>query len=234
MSFAVVIPAAGSGSRMGYPVPKVLIELQHKRVSSRPTTTILRRSVTAFAENLDCVGVVVCAPAEWLEECRDALRGLGQVSVIAGGASRQESVRIGTEYLASLEGITNELPVLVHDAARCCVSQEVILRVIEGVENHGAVTAAVKMIDSVCLVDSADGVLSYVERESVRAVQTPQGFLLGDLLKAHREALEKGIHALDDAALVSRIRPVVTVEGARANIKVTVPDDLQVLWNLEN
>ena len=146
---------------------------------------------------------------------------------MAGGATRQESVLRGMETLEQ-EGLAGrESVVLVHDAARCCITGAVVDRVVAGVINHGAATAAVPVVDSVCrAADSTIG--GYVNREGLWAIQTPQGFLASELLEAHRAAVRDGFEALDDAALVARTRPVHLVQGDRFNIKVTQPDDLKV------
>jgi 2-C-methyl-D-erythritol 4-phosphate cytidylyltransferase len=224
MRFAVVIPAAGTGSRMGSAVPKVLLPIS----TGTFNCSILQRTVTVFADDLDCIQIVVCVPRAWRQDFERALEGIRAVSIVEGGDTRQDSVRRGIEYLASLEGASAGLPVLVHDAARCCVTSEVVSRVVQGVEEYGAVTAAVRVLDSTCRVDSAGQIADYVDRKSLWSVQTPQGFLLGDLVRAHRDAERYGISALDDASLVARIRPVRAVVGDRLNIKVTEPGDLKM------
>jgi len=226
MTFSVVIPAAGSGSRMGAAVPKVLLDIP---TEAGRTETILRRCVDTFARDEGCSTIVVCVPAEWQKQFAEALRGIENLSIIPGGPTRQDSVRYGIEHLSVSLGVGHETTVLVHDAARCCVSSGVISRVVDGVRDHGAVTAAVKVIDATCSVDANDTVSHYVAREALWSVQTPQGFVLGDLLKAHREALRDGITALDDASLVARLRPVRVVPGDRLNIKVTEPADLRLV-----
>jgi 2-C-methyl-D-erythritol 4-phosphate cytidylyltransferase len=123
--------------------------------------------------------------------------------------------------------VSDDTPVLVHDAARCCVTHELVQRVVEGVRRDGAVTAAVQVFDALCRV--TDGrVEESVERDGLWSVQTPQGFLLGDLRAAHQQAVEQGVQALDDATLVARIRPVRVVLGDRLNIKVTEPGDISI------
>ena len=221
-SYAAIIPAAGSGTRMGASVPKVLL-----RVSSG-SHSILKETVSCFEHDPDCVGIVLCIPAEWHERFAAEVQGCTKVQLVHGGATRQESVCNGVVALeASIGASQAELPVLVHDAARSCISREVIARVREGVARHGAVTAAVQVVDSLCRAE--DGVISHhVDRAQLWAIQTPQGFILRDLLAAHREAATCGIEALDDAALVARLRPVHVVEGDRLNIKVTQPGDLAI------
>lgn len=228
MTFAVVIPAAGSGSRMGAPVPKVLLSLLTSEGAAPTNETILQRTVGAFAADSTCAQIVVCVPPDWMAEFETQLSGIERVSIVCGGKTRQDSVRRGVEFLAQVKGIKGSTSVLVHDGARCCITREVIQRVLQGVRDHGAVTAGIKVVDSICRVDAEATITTHVERDSLWAVQTPQGFLLADLLRAHQEAEQEGISALDDASLVARFRPVRVVTGDRLNIKVTEPGDLRL------
>ncbi len=225
MSYCVVIPAAGSGTRMGAAVPKVLLKPAVDQ--AREGLSILAQTVRVFSDDAECASIVVCAPAEWRGSFASELSGLPGVVIIEGGASRQASVWRGVEELERRGVLQPDSVVLVHDAARCCLTREVIERVLDGVQCHGAVTAAVPVVDSLCRAE--DGrVVGYVDRSQAWAIQTPQGFFAEDLLRAHREAAQQGIEALDDAALVARIRPVHVVHGDRFNIKVTQPGDLAV------
>jgi 2-C-methyl-D-erythritol 4-phosphate cytidylyltransferase len=227
-SYAAIIPAAGSGSRMGASVPKVLLSLSPEGPS------ILTQTVTCFEQDPACVRIVLCVPADWHGRFAQEVQGCAKVQIVLGGSSRQESVSKGVAALAaSLDVNEEEFSVLVHDAARACISHEVIARVREGVARHGAVTAAVPVVDSLCRAE--DGVIAHhVDRSHLWAVQTPQGFLLKDLVAAHRDAAEQGIEAFDDAALVARLRPVHVVEGDRFNIKVTQPGDLAIAEMISN
>ena len=227
MNYSVIIPAAGSGSRMGADVPKVLLKLS----TAASSPSIIQGSVDVFAADPRCERVVVCVPAEWRERFEQELVGRAKVTLTPGGATRQESVRLGIESLSALVvrvgGDLRATCVLVHDAARCCVSQEVIQRVVDGVRSDGAATAAVPVSDSLCKA-SGGAITSFVDRDGVWAIQTPQGFLLEELRSAHFAARTDGFVALDDASVVARIRDVKVVEGDRLNIKVTHPHDLVV------
>ena len=227
MNYSVIIPAAGSGSRMGADVPKVLLRLSEAALSP----SIIQRSVDIFVADPQCEHVVVCVPSEWKVRFAQELEGRLKVTLTPGGATRQESVRLGVDSLSTLVvragGDLRSTCVLVHDAARCCVSREVIQRVVDGVYAYGAATAAVPVPDSLCKV-SDESIASFVDREAVWAIQTPQGFLLEELRGAHFAARTDGFLALDDASVVARIRDVKVVEGDRLNIKVTHPRDLAV------
>jgi 2-C-methyl-D-erythritol 4-phosphate cytidylyltransferase len=214
---------------MGASVPKVLLKIPCK-TEANPNAiqhSILRRSVSVFAGDERCIRIIVCIPGDWRDEFECEVAGLPNVVLVSGGATRQDSVRLGVEHLVSLNGGSPDLPVLVHDAARCHVTEELITRVVNGVRDFGAVTAGVRVIDSVCRADSGGVISAYLDRDSLWAVQTPQGFLLQDLLQAHREAHKDRLSALDDAALVARLRPVQMVHGERSNIKITEPGDLK-------
>lgn len=234
MRYSVIIPSAGSGSRMGADVPKVLLRIGGQ--SSSSGRSILQRTVDIFAQDARCEQIVVCVPAAWQERFTAELREYPKVSCTAGGETRQESVRLGVEALAmriSPKG-KGDAPIitLVHDAARCFVSQAVIDRVVEGVRQHGAVTAGVRVPDSLGKIDEGGVITDHLDRKNVWAIQTPQGFILEELKRAHESAKVDGFSALDDTGVVARIRPVQVVEGDIFNIKVTHPQDLSVAERL--
>lgn len=223
--YVVILPAAGSGSRMGASVPKVLLPL---RLSDGPERSVLRCSTDAFLNDPRCLRVVVCAPSEYLGRFRDEVGFDPRVTVIQGGGTRQASVLAGVTALRSIPEIPAQTITLVHDAARACVSIEVIQRVVAAVAEHGAAAAAVPIVDSVCRGSSDGAISEYVDRTALWSIQTPQGFLLEELLLAHQQALSSGVEVLDDASLVASSRRVALVEGDRLNIKITQPGDLRV------
>lgn len=207
---------------MGASVPKVLLPL------IAGGDSILQQTVRCFERDPACGQIVLCVPAEWERRFSEEVREFGKVMIVHGGSTRQESVSRGVEALvARIRPDEQSMPVLVHDAARACVTPQVVARVLAGIATHGAVTAAVQVVDSLCRAENGV-VATHVDRAHLWAIQTPQGFVLQDLLAAHRQATEGGIEALDDAALVARLRPVHVVEGDRLNIKVTQPGDLAI------
>ncbi len=207
---------------MGASVPKVLLPLVAGGGS------ILQQTVRCFVRDTACVQIMLCVPAQWESRFAEEVHDFSKVVMVHGGSTRQESVWRGVEALAaSMSAQEGLMPVLVHDAARACVTPEVVARVLSGIVQYGAVTAGVQVVDSLCRAEN--GVIAnHVDRADLWAIQTPQGFVLQDLLFAHRQAAEDGIEALDDAALVARLRPVHVVEGDRLNIKVTQPGDLAI------
>lgn len=212
---------------MGADIPKVLLRLS----DDTSTPTIIARTVHVFSSDPLCQRIVVCVPAAWRGAFLREIGAESKVTLVDGGGTRQESVRLGVQKVAELvraEGRDDAgESVLIHDAARCCISADLIARVVEGVARYGAVTAAVPIPDSLCKVSGSE-VSSFVDRENVWAIQTPQGFMLGELRAAHFAAQADGFLALDDASVVSRIRDVQVVEGDRRNIKVTHPYDISL------
>lgn len=156
-------------------------------------------------------------------ELTGAGAGQVQVAVVAGGAERSDSVAAGLAALPHGVGI-----VLVHDAARALTPPAVFERVVEAVR-HGrsAVVPALAVTDTIKMVDARDHVVSTPDRNALRAVQTPQGFLRQTLERAHREA---GGAVTDDAGLVEGLgEAVFVVPGDPRSRKITDAEDLAVV-----
>lgn len=212
MTIGVVIPAAGRGERMGAGVVKALRELAGQPLLVRAVTAV--RAVAA-------VGPIVVAAPVGLVNDLGVLLAPYDVTVIAGGAERQDSVRLGLDALAADVDL-----VLVHDAARALTPVSVFEAVIAALRaGADAVVPVVAVSDTLKRV-ARDRVVATVERADLRAVQTPQGFRRELLEQAHRAGVAK---ATDDAALVERLgHPVDTVAGSPLAFKVTRPFDLVV------
>ena len=220
---AAVVPAAGRGERLGPGAPKALRELGG--------VPLLVHAVRALARSRAVGLVVVCAPPDGVAEVVSLLDSHGldgkDVRVVPGGASRQESVRLG---LAAVPAGTRV--VLVHDAARPLVPVEVVDAVAAAVRAGAeAVVPAVPLADTVKRVEpqpsGPEPVLDTPDRSTLRAVQTPQGFDLPALAAAHEKALAEGAEVTDDAGLIERFGGrVVVVPGHEEAFKVTRPLDL--------
>jgi 2-C-methyl-D-erythritol 4-phosphate cytidylyltransferase len=212
VTVAVVLAAAGRGERLGTGVVKALREL-----AGEPLLLHAIRGVRA----VPAVGpVVVTAPVGLVNDLTILLASY-DVVVIAGGEERQQSVRHGLAALPT--GVDH---VLVHDAARALTPPSVFASVIAALRaGADAVVPVLPIADTVKRVVD-DRVTGTVERGDLRAVQTPQGFVLEVLTRAHAQA---GPPATDDAMLVERLgRTVVTVPGSDDAFKVTRPFDLLV------
>ena len=202
MKVAALIPAAGSGQRLGHG-PKAFVQVGGR--------SLLERSVSALAPHVDEVLVALPAGMSLPEGVR--------ARAIAGGATRQESV------LRLLEATDADL-VLVHDAARPFLSVATVQAVLEAVQRTGAVTVAHPVADT--LVRSDHQLWDeQVERAGLWAVQTPQAGRRDWLLAAHRKAQAEGHSATDDAGLLHWAGHAVgLVPGEAALFKVTTPGDL--------
>ena len=145
-----------------------------------------------------------------------------------GGEHRQQSV---ANALARVKAAPDDI-VLVHDAVRPFVDNEIIASVIAGAEKHGAVIAGVPAVDTIKQVDrTAEGaiVASTIPRERVVQAQTPQGFRYHVIKQAFDEAQAAGFLGTDEASLVERMgHSVAVVMGSPKNIKITTPDDLEL------
>jgi 2-C-methyl-D-erythritol 4-phosphate cytidylyltransferase len=220
----VLIPAAGSGSRMGEALNKVLLPLGG--------VPLIRHTVERFQAHsrIHAVGLIARPPdfAKLDDVFWDRARWSKLLPWIAGGPERQDSVRLGLEALAA------DPPewVLVHDGARPLCSPTLIDRVLDALERHWAVVPTVPVHDTVRRrSDGSDHAGEVLDRSTLFLTQTPQGFHWEVLHTSHRQAQERGIRGTDDAQLVALTgdgapRAVTWVLGERRNIKVTAPADL--------
>ncbi|MGE5767347.1 MAG: 2-C-methyl-D-erythritol 4-phosphate cytidylyltransferase, partial [Bacteroidota bacterium] len=211
---AALIVAAGRGQRFGGSLPK-----QYAPLAGVP---LLHHTLRAFAAHpaVATLRAVIHPDDRPLYDA--AAEGLGLAEPVAGGASRQESVRRGLESLAG------DPPdrVLIHDGARPFVSAAVIDRVLAALDAGPAAIAALPVVDT--LKRGAEGrIAGTQDRAGLWAAQTPQGFRFGEILAAHRAA--QGEELTDDAAVAERAGlAVALVEGSRENMKVTSQEDLAV------
>lgn len=215
-----VVVAAGSGVRLGSGLPKALREIGGRAL---------------VAHSLDALSVggvqraVVVARPELAEEFGRALAGAPiPWTLVAGGAERQDSVANGLAEVARVAPTARH--VLVHDAARPFVPGTVVASVISALRSGAvAVIPAVPVIDTIRRLDPAPGESAVVDRSRLRAVQTPQGFDLTVLVRAHDHVRSTGLTVTDDATACEAIGSQVTlVDGSRDSLKVTEPFDLQV------
>jgi 2-C-methyl-D-erythritol 4-phosphate cytidylyltransferase len=211
MTTAAIVAAAGRGERLGAGVAKAVV-----RVRGR---TLLEHAVAAVQAGGAVDVVVVTAPAESVAAFAELVPA---AQVVAGGASRQESVRLALAVLPPEVDV-----VLVHDAARALVPPDVVRRVLAALDaGADAVVPVLPLADTVKEVDDERAVVRTIDRSSLRAVQTPQGFRRDVLERAHASGLSA---ATDDAALVEAIGGgVMTVDGSPEALKVTTPFDLIV------
>ena len=210
VTVAAVLVAAGAGQRLGADVPKAFIE-----VGGRP---LLVHAAQRFTKHQDVRDLVLVVPADRIDE---AARLVPDAIVVAGGATRQESVAAGLAALA--DDIDT---VLVHDVARPFVPPAVITRVLDAVRGGAvAVVPVVAVTDTIRRQDQSGALVETLDRAELVGMQTPQGFSRALLDKAHVHA--DNLHATDDAALAECVgAEVVAVAGADESFKITTALDL--------
>lgn len=205
-----VVPAAGSGERLGAGIAKAFVDLDGR--------SMLEMAVDGLIGSGVIERVVVAVPADRVDEASSSL-GTRAV-VVAGGAQRTDSVR------SALAAAGDPDFILVHDAARALTPADQIRRVVAALKDGmRAVIPVLPVVDTVKAVDANGVVLGTPERAGLRAVQTPQGFETGLLRRAY-DQISSGT-ATDDAALVENLGvPVHTVAGDVMAFKITTPLDL--------
>lgn len=205
---AAILVAAGAGERLGADLPKAFVPVAG--------TSLLVRAFTTFRSHPDVTTVVVVAPRSHVVEAAQLTRA----PVVVGGETRQASVGAG------IAALTQDVDfVLVHDVARAFVPASVIAAVVAAlVDGADAVVPVVPVHDTVRRIGSGGELDGIVDRSSLVAVQTPQGFRRDVLAAAHEHAEAV---ATDDAALVEALGyKIVCVPGADEAFKITTPADL--------
>ena len=211
-SCVALVVAAGRGTRLGGALPKQYLDLGGKMLLRHALDSLTRhRGISAVR--------VVFDPGD-TAYYEQATQGLDLLPPVAGGAKRQDSVRLGLESLTAL----NPARVLVHDGARPFLAAGLVDRVLAALDESPAAIPALPLRDTV--KRGAGGVVTQtVERADLWRAQTPQGFRYKDILAAHRGVIGQDLP--DDAAVAERAGlPVRLIEGSEDNIKVTTADDL--------
>ncbi len=214
-----IIAAGGKGTRMGLDFNKIFLS-----VDSKP---ILAYTLDVFeaAPSIDSI-VLVCSQED-MSLCQEIVSSFGYTKVkhfIKGGSTRQESVRNGLMAISPACDI-----VIVHDAARPLVTQELIDATIQAANTYGAAAVAVSPVDTVKRINGSI-IAETVDRNSLVLIQTPQAFRYEILKKAHENALRNHQLATDDCALAEMIGQTVTViPGNKSNIKLTTPEDYAII-----
>ena len=212
---AVLVPAGGVGARLGRRTPKQFLALGRE--------PILAATLRHFRRHPRVASVVVAAPATHVARARRVLgRGGAPVTVVAGGASRQESV-----WLALQAAPASARVILVHDAVRPFLTRSLIDALIAGAERDGAAICALPIAETVKRV--RDGLVeTTLPREGLWSVQTPQAFQAAILREAHDKARRDAFLGTDEAMLVERLgHRVRVVPGLAENVKITTPEDLR-------
>ncbi len=215
VQYEVVLPAAGSGKRMGAGQNKLFLLLANK--------PILIHTLEVFEQDENCTGIWLAVKPEEREFIQQLLREY-QITKVKGlpdgGEERQHSVHSCIKEMEQVE------IVLVHDAARPFITQNIIASLVKRAIEQGAAIAGVKAKDTMKKVK--DGIIvETVDRESLWMIQTPQAFRYDLLAEAEDVAEKVGFLGTDEAMLVERLGyPVHIVEASYDNLKMTTKEDL--------
>jgi len=215
----LLIPAAGSGKRMGADRNKLLLQVRSKPLIA---WTLLAAEA---ASSISWIGIV-SQPPDW-DDFKSIIADLKlkkTIVFIPGGSTRQESVYNGLQALP-----TNAGQVLIHDGARCLATPDLFNACSEAILHCSGLIAAVPIKDTIKVVDDNDIIKSTPERKQLWAAQTPQGFDVKLLKQCHAEGVRQGWEVTDDAALFEKCGiEVRIVPGEETNLKITTPQDLAI------
>lgn len=214
MEKIAVIVAGGSGTRMGSVIPKQLLEINNK--------PILIYTIESFFQAFEEIRIILVLPNSFLEigkQLMDEYFPNKLISCVSGGATRFESVKEGLSLISSKSII------FVHDAVRCLVSPNLIKLAYQTALTNGTAIPVVPIKDSIRMVKN--NLSSVIDRNLLRAIQTPQTFKSDILLPAFNQPFD--IAFTDEATVVEKMGHIVTLfPGEDINIKITVPADLEL------
>ncbi len=214
--------SGGTGSRMNTDIPKQLLKFGKKN--------LLEMSIRKFQDHPDIDTIFIVSHPDLInitEEIVDRNKFSKVSKVIPGGSTRQISSRNGV-FAADKD----HYKILVHDSARPFVPSEVITRVLSALDIAYAVTPVINSSDTLVHTDHEGHLSKYLNRDNIKRVQTPQGFKLDTILKAHKKAEEDSLTEFtDDCSMILHfsLSDVVLVEGDKENTKITYREDIDRL-----
>lgn len=228
MNNIALIIAGGAGNRMGQDIPK-----QFMHIGDCP---VIIRTMLAFERNPNIQMIAVVCLQGWETALTSYANQYGIRKfkfIFPGGASGQESIRNGVTGLLE-QGCQREDIVLVHDAVRPLLSQDIISNNIAACRKNGNAITAIKCAEAILESDDMHSSESSIPRDKLFRTQTPQTFYLGDLADAHKEALEKGITASTASCtmMIELGRKLWIVPGEERNIKLTNSEDIELYKSL--
>ncbi|MDD2591639.1 MAG: 2-C-methyl-D-erythritol 4-phosphate cytidylyltransferase [Erysipelotrichaceae bacterium] len=214
MNYAVLIVAAGKGSRMKLGYNKVFYEIE-------PGITVLQKTLTPFLEDERCKQLVVVLNQDDIG--RPFKKELGKLIRVYGGRTRQESVYNG------LMAIKEEY-VLIHDGARPNVESRLIDDLLDGLKDVDACIPAIISKDTLKIIED-EYVVETLDRSKIYQAQTPQAFKTQLIIECHKKAVELKLSATDDSQLVEMTsnEKIKVVMGSEINLKLTTPKDLEII-----
>ncbi|MCI1902288.1 MAG: 2-C-methyl-D-erythritol 4-phosphate cytidylyltransferase [Bifidobacteriaceae bacterium] len=223
MANLALIIAGGRGNRMGQDLPKQFLSVEDK--------PIIAYTLEAFQNHPEIDGIgVVCIPG-WetvMEAYANQFNITKLVGICAGGANGNESIGNGLDMLESK--FSDKDLVFVHDAVRPMVSEEVISDCIHVTQEKGNAITIIPTAEALLGTTDQETSLSVIDRSTTKRTQTPQGFVIGDLQKMHKEAAQRGItDPVASCTLAIELGiPVNFSQGSEKNIKLTTVEDIDI------
>ncbi|MBR1942654.1 2-C-methyl-D-erythritol 4-phosphate cytidylyltransferase [bacterium] len=224
MKNIAIILASGNGERFGENIPKQFYIFKNK--------TLLEHAIEAFEKNNNIDEIILVTNPNFRDLTEKIVSENNYkkiISILDGGKTRVDSSRIGA--FQAPDGVN----VLIHDAVRAFVTQEIINRNIEALKTFQAVGTAIDTVDTIIQIDENGCITDIPKRSLLKRVQTPQSFRSELIKHAHKLALEeKNTDFTDDCGLVLKynLAPINIVEGDEINLKITQKSDLEIINKL--
>lgn len=224
MKNIAIILASGTGERFGENIPKQFFVFKDK--------TLLEHSIDAFEQNKNIDEIIVVTNPNFRDLTEELISKNNYKkisSLLNGGKTRVDSSRIGVNEAS--EGAN----VLIHDAVRAFITQDIINRNVEALKTYQAVGTAINTIDTIIKIDENNCIVDIPKRSSLKRVQTPQSFRVELIKKAHKMAQnEQNTDFTDDCGLILKynLAQIHIVEGDEINLKITQKSDLEIINKL--
>lgn len=224
MKHIALILASGNGERFGENIPKQFYTFKNK--------TLLEHSIQAFEDNSNIDEIIVVTNPNFRDLTENILEKNQYKKItklLNGGKTRVESSYIGTS------AVDENSNVLIHDAVRAFVTQDIINRNIEALKSHSAVGTAIDCIDTTVQINEQNLITNIPQRKFLKRIQTPQSFNAKIIQQAHKLAIENNDNSFtDDCGLVLKfnLAPIFIVNGDEINLKITQKSDLAVIEKL--
>ena len=221
MNNYAIILASGSGERAGLNIPKQFAIIRGK--------TILEYTIEKFEAHEQIAGIIVVSNPKYIDKVQKILMNNNYykvLEVLPGGKTRQQSSYIG---ISAIKDINSN--VLIHDAVRPFISNEIISNCIEALKKYKAVNVVIESSDTIIEVDKNNIIKNTLDRKFLRRCQTPQGFRLNIIKKAHELSIKDNqMSNTDDCSLVLKynLTDIFVVNGSNNNIKITYPIDIEI------
>ena len=216
--------AGGVGSRMkSEEIPKQFLEIEGK--------PIIIHTLQHFSEHYLVDHIVVVCIEKWIDELKGKINKFGiekVIEILPGGKTGFQSIHSGLEYIYKISN--DDDIVLICDGVRPILTEELISRCIEDTKLYGTAVPVTPSIDSVLYSEDGKMCDRNIERKNVYITQAPQGYKIKHIREAHDEAIAAGIEAVSSGDLMIQLGHKIHIfQGIRENIKVTTPEDLNVL-----